>query len=80
LAYGCSFAYWPDDAGRVEDLLALPQRNLLDDLLLAEGICSYLRIPLRADGQLIGMLDLGAAAPEAFAYEDERTARQIASR
>jgi signal transduction histidine kinase len=71
-------AHWPDSAGRVEDLLALSPRNPLDDLLLAEGIRSYLRIPLRADGQLIGMLDLGAAAPGAFAPDDERTARQIA--
>jgi GAF domain-containing protein len=78
LIYGCSFAHWPDDAGRVEDLLALPQRNPLDHSLLAEGIHSYLRIPLTADGQLIGMLDLGAAAPGAFASDDERTARQVA--
>ena len=78
MIYGCAFAHWPDDAERVEDLLALPQRNPLDDSLLAEGIRSYLRIPLRAEGQLIGMLDLGAAAPGAFASDDERTARQVA--
>jgi signal transduction histidine kinase len=71
-------AHWPDDAGQVEDLLALPQRNPLDDLLLADGIRSYLRIPLKAGGQLIGMLDLGAETRGAFASDDERTARQIA--
>ena len=71
-------AHLPDEAGRVEDLLALPQRNPLEETLLAGGIRSYLRVPLWAGGQLIGMLDLGAEAPGAFAPDDQRTARPIA--
>lgn len=62
----------------VENLNALGQPLLLQQKMIAAGIQSYISIPLRAAGVLIGMLNLGAASVAAFGSQDLRIAQELA--
>jgi PAS domain S-box-containing protein len=53
----------------VADVLDLSAPTPRDGALQAEGVRSYIDVPLVAQGQLIGVLNVGASRPGAFAAE-----------
>lgn len=61
-----------------ENILTLAQPPLALQALPAEGVCSYINIPLVARGKLIGSLNLGADTPTAFTAEHVDIAREVA--
>jgi signal transduction histidine kinase/DNA-binding response OmpR family regulator len=63
----------------VDDLFALANRSPADEQLLAEGIRSCISLPLIAQNDLIGTLDLGAAEPGAFGKETVENIQEVAS-
>jgi PAS domain S-box-containing protein len=63
----------------VEDIQALSQPSAVERTLLAEGIRSYIHVPLVAQGELIGALSLGTEKPGAFALEYVEIAHELAS-
>ncbi|NJN66897.1 MAG: GAF domain-containing protein [Chloroflexaceae bacterium] len=62
----------------VEDILAVPERSKVVEQLLAAGIRSYVSVPLLADGQLIGGINLGATMPRAFDEQNLSIVREVA--
>lgn len=62
----------------VEDILAWSQPSELVTALVAEGVRSYISLPLLAQGELIGGLNLGAYTPAAFTAEQVDIAREVA--
>jgi PAS domain S-box-containing protein len=62
----------------VDDLQAMEGRSPVDEQLLAEAMCSIMRLPLICRGELIGCLCLEATAPQAFSAEHVETTRQLA--
>jgi len=50
----------------VQDLLRLENRLPLQAVMLANGIRSYLTVPLRIRGELIGLLNLASGLPDRF--------------
>lgn len=62
----------------VDDTLAWSQPSELVTALVAEGVRSYASLPLLAQGELIGGLNLGAYAPAAFTAEQVDIAREVA--
>jgi len=62
----------------VADILDLGQLSPEDHILLEEGIRSYLNVPLLAQGELIGTLNIGAEEPNAFDEEEIAIAREVA--
>ncbi|MFQ5399376.1 MAG: GAF domain-containing protein [Anaerolineae bacterium] len=66
------------EAAVVEDLQALPALGPLQKHLFDEGIRTYINIPLIAQEQLIGTLNLGAEKPGSFTPEDIEIARKVA--
>lgn len=63
----------------VEDVQALPEHLAPDEQLLAEGVRSYVSLPLIAQGELIGSLNLEATEPGAFGGEEIDIAHRVAS-
>jgi PAS domain S-box-containing protein len=63
----------------VSDLWALPERSLLDEQLLLEGVRSRLGVPLLFRGELIGMLVLSAGEPDAFNANHVEMATEVAN-
>ncbi|MBI3944161.1 MAG: PAS domain S-box protein, partial [Chloroflexi bacterium] len=62
----------------VEDVLEDPHPSLRVRELQTEGLRSYVSIPLMAQGQLIGSLNLGSDRPGAFASDDLDIAGELA--
>ncbi len=62
----------------VADLEAREDLTSVERALLAEGIRSYVNVPLIVQGELIGALNLGARHPHAFAPEHVDIAREVA--
>jgi PAS domain S-box-containing protein len=62
----------------VDDIRALLEQTPADEALLAEGVRSYVNLPLFAQGELLGSLNLGAAEPAAFGQEQIEIAREVA--
>jgi len=62
----------------VEDILTLSQPTPRDQDLQAEGVRSYITVPLVAQDELIGALNLGAEEPGAFAPEHIEIACEVA--
>jgi PAS domain S-box-containing protein len=62
----------------VVDIEAMDHLSATDEQLLAEGLRSYINVPLISQGQLIGVLNLGAKAPGAFGAEQVEIVRQVA--
>jgi PAS domain S-box-containing protein len=62
----------------VEDIqtVSLPQQTL--QTLRAHGVRSYINLPLVAQGELVGSLNLGSDRPGAFATEHLAIAREVA--
>jgi len=62
----------------MEDIQALPHKSPLQQILLAEGIRSYINVPLRVKGELVGSLNLGDNNPGAFTIEYGEVVREVA--
>jgi PAS domain S-box-containing protein len=63
----------------VEDIRTQTERSAGLEQLLAEGIRSYLSVPLLSEGQLLGALELGAQDPHAFTAEHVEIAQEAAA-
>ncbi len=63
----------------VEDILSLSQPLHTDRALLAEGLRSYVTVPLVARDELIGALNLGASRPGTMAPEHLGIACEVAN-
>jgi PAS domain S-box-containing protein len=63
---------------RANDLAALAERSQLARDLLADGVRAALVMPMIANGELIGALNLEAGSVGAFAAEDIQITRQVA--
>lgn len=62
----------------VKDISALPDPPEVVRRLQAEGIRSYIMIPLVVQDELIGSLNLGATEPGSFGQEQIEIAREVA--
>jgi len=62
----------------VEDILTLSHPTPVDQARFDEGVRSYMTLPLITHGELIGILNLGAESPSAFAPEHVDIARELA--
>ncbi|GAB4548498.1 MAG: hypothetical protein Kow0063_43450 [Anaerolineae bacterium] len=62
----------------VEDIMALPHPTPIEKNLLAEGVRSYISVPLVAQDELIGSLNLAAEGPGAWQEEHLDIAREVA--
>lgn len=62
----------------VEDVEALARPSAFDEILKAEGIRSFINVPIIVQGELIGTLNLGADRPGAFREEHVVIAREVA--
>ncbi len=62
----------------VEDIAILPHLTPVQEALRAEGLCSWISVPLTSHRQLIGCLNLGADTPRAFTPGHVEVAREIA--
>jgi GAF domain-containing protein/CheY-like chemotaxis protein len=61
----------------VQDLAALPAPAPVLARLIAVGLRSHVRMPLIADGQLVGALNFGTDRPNAFGLDHLELAREI---
>jgi len=61
----------------VDDLNACSNRSKLEEMLLNEGMCTYVGVPLIAQEELIGTLNLGANRPHAFTHEQLDIVREV---
>ena len=62
----------------VEDILSFSEASPVDQTLHAEGIRSYINVPLISQEGLIGALNVGAANAGAFVPEHIEIAREVA--
>jgi signal transduction histidine kinase len=67
-----------DEFYAVEDLRQIADPSYVELKLIDEGLRSCVSIPLKADGQFIGLLSLGAYEPGAFGEEHLPIAREVA--
>lgn len=44
--------------------------RLLEQIVAAEGIASYVTIPIRLDGRIVGLLSFSSRVPDAFTHSD----------
>ena len=63
----------------VKDIRALTQAAPLDTTLLEEGVDSYVSVPLTVQGDLIGLLTIGADSAGSFSAESIDIAREVAT-
>jgi PAS domain S-box-containing protein len=63
----------------VEETQALPPSSSLLQTLQGEGLRSYVRVPILAQGALLGSLDLGMTSPGCPGPEELDIARQVAA-
>lgn len=63
----------------VEDLGSLDDPSPVQRQLVAEGVRSYLSVPLLAEGEAIGEITLGASSPSAFDAEHRDIAIEVAA-
>jgi len=68
----------PDKFFVIRDLASLAAPSVMEKLLLKEGICSYVSIPLVAEGEFIGSFGLGCSNPDAFSDEHVEIASEVA--
>jgi len=62
----------------IEDLLTLPQREQIEEVLLSEGLRSFINVPLIVRGETIGSLNVGASQPRAFSPEHVEVVQEVA--
>jgi len=63
----------------IEDILTLPQPTPAERTLQDEGLRSHVSVPLIAQSELIGSINLGADAPAAFGDEQIEIVREVAN-
>ncbi|MDX1521411.1 MAG: PAS domain S-box protein [Anaerolineae bacterium] len=63
----------------IEDMLALPEPNDVEKLLVTQGIRTYVSVPVRSFNGLIGVLNLGADRPHFFNEETIEVAGEVAA-
>jgi len=63
----------------VEDLYSISSASAAEQLLLSEGICAYLRVPLLVQGEPKGSLNLCSEEPGAFGRGSLEIAQEVAS-
>jgi len=61
-----------------DDLETLPRRSPMLRTLYAEGVCSYIAVPLFIRGRLVGSLNLEADRPRAFTSDHIAIATEVA--
>ncbi len=61
-----------------EDISIISKPTTIDKKLKAEGVRSYINVPLIFQGELIGSLNMGKDTPGAFASEDVTIASEVA--
>lgn len=61
----------------IADASTLPDTPTFN-LLRAEGLCSWINVPLIAQGELIGTLNVGSERVDAFSSEDIEAVREVA--
>lgn len=66
-----------DEIVYLEDLRALTDLSVLEQVLYVEGLRSLVQVPLAADGVLFGFLHVGSACPFAFSPEHVDVAREV---
>jgi signal transduction histidine kinase/ABC-type uncharacterized transport system substrate-binding protein len=62
----------------VPDLKTHPKITKVDRLLLADGFCSYFRIPMIVSGELIGTISLASTEPREYDNESIRVGKEVA--
>ncbi len=67
------------EAQVVDDVRIFPRLPKAIETLGKEGLRSYIKVPLLAQGELIGALNLGSDRPGAFADEHVDIAREVAN-
>jgi PAS domain S-box-containing protein len=72
-------AFRADSVRYIEDLAVLETPSPQQRELLAEGIRTFLSVPLLVEGAAIGEITLGAAAPAAFEAEHRDIALEVAA-
>jgi len=77
-AFGNLEGLWQGQVRVIEDVANLPQLSPMEHALRQEGVCSYIAVPLLAQGELIGALNLGAGRPEAFDENHIEIASEVA--
>jgi signal transduction histidine kinase len=77
-AFGESQARRPDQFFVIEELSRLADLSQFEQELRSADICSYVNIPLRAEGEFIGTFNLAAQNPAAFLQEHIDIAREVA--
>jgi PAS domain S-box-containing protein len=75
---------WPGELAQgkirlIEDLSMLSPRPRFEETLLAEGIRSWINVPLVVEGKLIGALDLGMDRPGPVAPEQIQVLHEMAN-
>ncbi|MAS35600.1 MAG: hypothetical protein CL610_16435 [Anaerolineaceae bacterium] len=68
-----------DEIFAVDDLARATHISPGDDVLIAAGIRSYVRIPLVASGKLLGSFNLRARRPSVFSTQSIDIAREVAA-
>ncbi len=63
---------------QVKDILSLSRQTETDKALLADGMRSYINVPLVSQAELIGVLSLGAKLPNVFEPEHIEVASEVA--
>lgn len=62
----------------IDDLRQLSPDNMMAPILKAEGVGTYFNVPLIAEGDLIGALNVGGGVPGMFEPEHVEIAREVA--
>lgn len=76
--FGLNESLIQGDVSVIEDLQSLSQLSSSRQRLLSEGVHAIMNVPLFAQGELIGALNLGAEQPGAFWAEQIEVARELA--
>ncbi|MGH7596568.1 MAG: sigma 54-interacting transcriptional regulator [bacterium] len=78
-AFGDIGQLWLGKVNVVEDTETSAPQNEAVTSVRAEGVRSYINVPLRAQGELIGALNLGAERPGRFSDEHIEIAQEVAN-
>jgi len=76
--FGVTEALRRGEVNVVDDILALPSPTSVTQKLRAEGVRSYVNVPLIAQGKLIGTFNIGADHPRAFSPDHVEIAQEVA--
>ncbi len=77
-AFGDIAQLWLGKARVVEDAETVPDGPAIARVR-AEGVRSFINVPIQAQGELIGALNLGSERPGRFSQEDVEIAQEVAN-